>query len=29
MKKRHHGPSLDSLLEKEGVFDETQAWAIN
>ena len=28
MNKRHHGSSLDSLLEEEGVFEESQALAI-
>jgi len=28
MSRRHHGSSLDSLLEEEGVFEETQALAI-
>jgi len=28
MTKKHHGTSLDSLLEEEGVFEETQAMAI-
>ena len=28
MSKQHHGSSLDSLLQEEGVFDETQALAV-
>ena len=28
MSKRHHGPSLDSLLEEKGVVEEMQAMAI-
>ena len=29
MSKKRHGTSLDSLLKQEGVFEETQALAIN
>jgi antitoxin HicB len=28
MSKRHHGTSLDSFLEEEGIFEETQVLAI-
>ena len=28
MSKRHHGTSLDSFLEGEGIFEETQVLAI-
>ena len=28
MSKRHHGTSLDSFLEEEGVFEESQVLAI-
>ena len=28
MSKQHHGSSLDSLLQEEGVFEETQALAV-
>lgn len=28
MGKKHHGSTLDSLLEEDGVFEETQALAI-
>ena len=28
MSKRHHGTSLDSFLEGEGMFEESQAFAI-
>ncbi len=28
MSKRHHGTSLDSFLEEEGLFEESQALAI-
>lgn len=28
MSKRHHGTSLDSFLEEEGFFEETQVLAI-
>jgi len=28
MSKKHHGSSLDNLLEEDGVFEETQALAI-
>ena len=29
MSKRHRGTSLDSFLEEEGIFEETQVLAIN
>ena len=28
MSKRHHGTSLDSFLEEDGIFEETQVLAI-
>ena len=28
MSKKHHGTSLDSFLEEEGIFEESQAFAI-